>query len=294
MQKILVVGGTGMIGKPVTWALINAGFKVTMLARNPQKAQELFPEATVVPGDVLDPLSLLKAFEGQDAVYISLSPPRTARRKDRLPEREGIDNIIAVAQKTGIKRLVLLSSLVQHYNGMNGFHWWVFDVKQAAVEKVKKSGIPYTIFYPSSFMECFDQLLMKGHRLMLAGDSKAPMHFIAADDYAQQVVRSFQQPPAGNKEYPVQGPAAYTWEDGARIFIKHYTKAPLKTLKAPLGVFKLMGAVVPLVDYGAKISEALNKYPEQFESTTTWAELGKPQVTIDAYADRLSNREDTL
>jgi uncharacterized protein YbjT (DUF2867 family) len=288
MQKILVIGGTGMIGKPVTRALIKAGFEVSILARDPQKAQSLFPGARIVPGDVFDPLSLLKAFEGQEAVYISLSPPRTARRKDRMPEREGIDNIVAVAQKTGIKRLALLSSLIQHYNGMNGFHWWIFDIKQAAVEKVKQSGIPYTIFYPSTFMESFDQLLMQGKRILLAGDSKAPMYFIAADDYAQQVTRSFQLLTTENKEYPVQGLTAYNWKDGARIFIAHYARIPLKTLRAPLGIFKLMGTLIPMVDYGAKISEALNKYPEQFEAQQTWAELGKPVITLAQYATSIA------
>lgn len=284
MQKILIIGGTGMIGKPVTRALIKAGFQVSLLARHPQKAQQLFPDATILPGDVFDPLSLLKAFEGQDAVYISLSPPRTARHKDRMPEREGIDNIIAAAQRTGIKRLVLLSSLIQDYNGMNGFHWWIFDIKQEAVQKIKQSGIPYTIFYPSTFMESFDQLLMKGKRLMLAGTSKAPMYFIAASDYGQQVARSFRLLTTGNKEYAVQGPAAYTWNEGAKRFIAHYTKARLKVLKAPLGIFTIMGNFIPLVDYGAKIAEALNNYPEQFQSATTWSELGKPATTLEQYA----------
>lgn len=284
MQKILVIGGTGMIGKPVTRALIQAGFQVSMLARQPQKAQELFPEATVLPGDVFDPISLMQAFEGQDAVYISLSPSRKARSKDRMPEREGIDNIIAVAQRTGIKRITLLSSLVQHYNGMNGFHWWIFDIKQAAVEKVKKSGIPYTIFYASTFMECFDQLLMKGKFILLAGASKAPMYFIAADDFGQQVVRSFRLLTTGSREYTIQGPAAYNWHDGARIFVAHYAKASLKTMQAPLGAFKLMGQLIPLVDYGAKIADALNNYPERFTSTVTWEELGKPATTIATYA----------
>lgn len=81
MHTILVIGGTDMIGKPVTRALIRAGFQVSMLARHPQA---LFPEATVLPGDVFDPIRLMQAFEGQNAVYISLSPSRTARRKDRM------------------------------------------------------------------------------------------------------------------------------------------------------------------------------------------------------------------
>lgn len=287
MKKILVIGGTGMIGKPVARALLQAGFEVSLLARNKQKAEALFPGIQVLKGDVFDPISMMTAFEGQDAVYISLSPPRGARPSDRMPEREGIENIIAVAQRTGIRRLALLSSLVQRFNGIDGFHWWIFDVKIAAVEKIKQSGIPYTIFYPSTFMESFDQLLLKGNRLLLAGESKAPMYFIAAADYAQQVARSFVQLTTQHQEYTIQGPDAYTWQEAARIFIDHYRSKKLKVLQMPLGPFKWMGRFFPLMDYGARISEALNRYPEQFDSAVTWEALGKPATTVATYADHL-------
>ncbi len=283
-KRILIIGGTGMIGQPVTKALLQSGHQVTLLARNPAKAQALFPGATILKGDVFDPLSLLPAFEEQDAVYISLSPPRTARPSSRMPEREGIDNIIAVAKKTGLPRLVLLSSLVQRYNNTNGFHWWVFDIKVSAVEKLKQCGIPYTIFYPSTFMESFDQLLMKGSNLLLAGKSKAPMHFIAAADYAQQVLRYFNTIPAGNQEYIVQGPAAYNWDTAARLFINHYNQKKLRILKAPMAPLKFMGSIIPIVNYGVKITDALNNYPEQFGAADTWRQLGEPPTTIEAYA----------
>lgn len=276
-----------MIGQPVTRALLQEGFEVSLLARNPKKAEALFPGVRVLKGDVFDPISMMTAFESQDVVYISLSPPRGARRSDRMPEREGIENIVAVAQRTGIKRLALLSSLVQRYNGMNGFHWWIFDIKIAAVEKIKQSGIPYTIFYPSTFMESFDQLLLKGNRILLAGESKEPMYFMATADYAQQVVRSFEQLSTQNKEYTIQGPDAYTWHEAARIFIEHYRPKKLKVLQMPLQPFKLMGRLFPLMDYGAKISEALNCYPEQFESAATWQELGKPGTSVADYAASL-------
>ena len=284
MMKILVIGGTGMIGKPVTRALIQAGFEVSLLARNPAKAETLFPGVQVLKGDVFDPISMMTAFPGHDAVYISLSPTRTARRSDRMPEREGIDNIIAVAQRTGIKRLALLSSLVQNYQGMHGFNWWIFDIKLSAVQKIKQSGIPYSIFYPSTFMESFDQLMLKGNRLLLAGTSKAPMYFVAAADYGLQVARSFTVLTTESREYAIQGPMAYTWHEAARIFIDHYRHKQLKTLQMPLGLYKVMGKVIPVIDYGAKIAEALNEYPERFESTVTWQELGKPGTTVAAYA----------
>jgi uncharacterized protein YbjT (DUF2867 family) len=43
----------------------------------------------------------------------------------------------------------------------------IFDIKIAAVEKLKQCGIPYTIFSHSTFMESFDRLLLKGKFLLL-------------------------------------------------------------------------------------------------------------------------------
>ena len=54
MKKIIVIGATGMLGKPVTKQLINAGFDVTLMARNASKTKELFPEAKIVEGNVFD------------------------------------------------------------------------------------------------------------------------------------------------------------------------------------------------------------------------------------------------
>lgn len=281
MKKVLVIGATGMIGKPVTKFLLDSPFDITLMARNLKKAKVIFPTANIVHGDVFDPLSMLPLFEGKDIVYISLGPARNAKRSHRIAEDEGMENIIAVAQKAGVKRLVLLSSLVQNYNNTNGFHWWIFDIKQSAVDKVKKSGIPHTIFYASTFMESFDGLMMRGNFILLAGKSNAPMYFIAAKDYARQLVQSFSIP--GNKEYTVQGTEAYNWNDAAKIVIENAGKRKLKVLRAPLGMMKFFGNFSATANYGCKIVEALNNYPEKFESEETWETLGKPQTTLAEY-----------
>jgi uncharacterized protein YbjT (DUF2867 family) len=292
-MKILVIGASGMIGKPVTRELAKAGFKLTLLARNPQKMRELFPGLKIAEGDVLDPLSLVSAFEGQDAVYINLQAARTATQSTPLPEREGINNIIEAAKHAGIKRIAYLSSLVQNYNGTNGYSWWVFDMKQMAVTNIKSSGIPYSIFYASSFMENLDQLLMQGNKILLAGESKAPMYFIAGEDYGRQVAWSFRLPINENREYAVQGLEAHNWDGAAKLFIEHYTKTKLTIIKAPLGMLKLVGIFHKKTGYGHKILVALNNYPEKFEAEQTWNELGKPTLTIPVYAQQRSRLQFT-
>lgn len=286
-MNILFIGASGMLGKPVARELISAGFNLTLLARNPGKLQLLFPGQPIVQADVLDPESLQHAMKGMDAVYCNLSVLPSSREKDPQPEREGLDNILAAARVAGVKRIAYLSSLVHRYGGMNGFHWWAFEVKKRAVEKIKKSGLDYTLFFPSTFMECFPYQLIRGNKIGMLGRSVAPMWFIAAEDYGKQVANSFRLVTPGNREYSIQGPAPFTFEEASRVFAENYRKKKLGKMKAPMGVVKLLGRFSPFFNYTWHICEALNRYPEKFESRSTWDELGEPGITLGAYAAEL-------
>ena len=89
-MKILFIGATGMLGKPVAKELINSGFDVTLLARDIDKTAALFSGSKIIKGDVFDKASLNAAFTGMDAVYCNLSVLQTSKEKDLQPEREGI------------------------------------------------------------------------------------------------------------------------------------------------------------------------------------------------------------
>lgn len=286
IKKIAVIGATGMLGKPVTQQLVDDGFEVTILARNTTKAKETFPTIQVWEADVLDPISLLKSLDGQEAVYISLSPNRNAHKSDRMPEREGILNIVDAAKHLGLKRIALLSSLVQNYQGMNGFNWWIFAMKLQAVEAIKKSGIPYSVFYPSTFMESIPRDIIRGNKIMLVSGSVATMWFVTAKDYAKQVSKAFTIASNNNQEYPIQGLEAFNWEQAASVIIKNYKK-PLKVMKAPAGVLKFLGNFIPAMNYAYHICEALNKYPEKFESEETWKDLGTPSIQLADFVKNL-------
>ena len=281
-MKIAFVGATGMLGKPVAKELQRAGHDVTLLARDINKMQKLFPVSKIVKADVFDKESLLNAFSGQDVVYTNLSVAQGSKEKDRLPEREGVKNIIDAAKQQGIARLVYLSSLIKNYQGMNGFNWWAFDIKQKAVASIKSSGLVYTIFCPSTFMETFPYQMMRGNNIMMLGVSLAPMWFIAAEDYARQVSASLQF--TGNKEYIVQGPEPFTFDEAAKLLIENYKKKKLKMIKVPMGPVKFLGSFNAKMNYGARILEALNNYPEKFESERTWAELGRPTIRLQDFA----------
>ena len=284
MKKILVIGSTGLLGKPTTQQLIRTGNEVSLLARNPAKTRELFPGNRIIEGDVFNEESLRDAFVGQDIVYLNLSVAAGSRKKDLQPEREGIMNVLSAGKHAKLKRVAYLSSLIKNYPGTNGFAWWAFRIKNDAVQAVKKSGIPYSIFYPSTFMETFLNLV-RNKSLYLVSGSRAPMWMIAAEDYGRQINKAFSIA-NGNQEFVIQGLEAFTWDEAAKVIVQH-SKRKLTIKKAPMALVKLLGVFSPKVKYAANILTALNHYPEKFESEDTWEQLGKPTITLQAFASTL-------
>lgn len=284
INKIAVIGGTGMIGKPVARALHQAGFDVTVLARDEEKAKTELPGIAIRQGDIKNIPDIENLLQDQDAVYINLNLNMSDGQQDWHAEREGLHNILEVAKNIPLKRVAITSSVIQNFQDTHGFHWWVFDLKRQALAQIKTSGIPYTIFYPSTFMENFMSTYRKGDRILLAGKSHHKMYFIAGSDFGRQVARSFRLLKDENKEYIAQGPDGYTADEASDIFIRHYPNASLKISRVPLGMLKLLGVFSNRVNYGYNIIYALNNYPEKFEATSTWNELGRPTVTLTDYA----------
>lgn len=284
MKKIAIIGATGMLGQPVTKEFINAGFDVTLLVRDINKAKQIFGSTVrLVEGDLKDTNKLKQSLDGQDGLYLNLSVEQKSGKTDFQPERDGLDNILEAAKNSTVKRIGYLSSLVHLYQGQNGFDWWAFDIKQKAVTKIKNSGLTYSIFYPSTFMESFDKgAYRQGNNIVLAGTSKHKMFLISGSDYGKQVVKAFQLD-NGNHDYVVQGQDGYTADEAAKFYVDNYTKKKVKIMKAPVGLLKFFGKFTNKFNYGANIIEALNNYPEKFEAEKTWQDLGKPQVKFIDY-----------
>ncbi|MDJ1485423.1 NAD(P)H-binding protein [Cytophagaceae bacterium YF14B1] len=286
MHRIAIIGSTGMLGQPVTKAFIEQGFEVSLLVRNSRKARNIFGSAVrIIEGNIKNGDSIKELLhKGQDALYLNLSVTSQSRKKDFQPEREGLQTILAVAKRSSVSHIGYLSSLVHFYQGHNGFNWWVFEIKEKAVQSIKESGLSYSIFYPSTFMESFDKgAYRQGNRINLAGNSLFPMYLIAGKDYARQVVKAFTIN-NGSQDYIVQGLEGFTADEAARIVAANYLKGKLYILKLPMRVLRFLGKFSNTLNYGANIIEALNQYPEKFGAQKTWNLLGKPEITLAEYA----------
>lgn len=284
IRRVLVVGATGMLGRPVTQELLAAGFEVTALVRKEARARQLLPAAVrLITGDLQQPATLARALAGQDAVYLNLSVEQTEREQAFHPELQGLQSLLTAAREAGLRRVIYLSSLIKDYPG---FSWWVFELKKQAAELVRRSGLPYTIFHPSAFMETLVHTQLAGPFILVAGKARYPMHWVSARDYGRQVAAALQRPAAANREYVVQGPQALTSVEAARELARHHGRRRLWVAYAPLGLIRLYGRVLPRMNYGAHIIEALNEMPEPFQAEDTWRELGAATETLRDFAAR--------
>ncbi|RAK67071.1 SDR family oxidoreductase [Hymenobacter edaphi] len=284
LRRVLVIGATGMMGRPVTQELVAAGFEVSALVRDVARARPQLPAAVqLFPGDVADAASLRAALAGHDAVYLNLSVRQTERERAFHPELQGLENVLTAARATGVRRVVYLSSLIKDYAG---FRWWVFGLKKQAAELVRRSGLPYTIFHPSAFMETLVNTQLAGPFILVAGQARHPMHWVSGRDYGRQVAAALRRPAAAGREYVVQGPQAFTTLEAAREVSRHHGSRRLRVAYAPLGLIKLFGQLLPRMNYGYHLIEALNEMPEPFRAEATWQELGPATETLRDFAAR--------
>jgi uncharacterized protein YbjT (DUF2867 family) len=77
MNRILVIGGTGTVGRQVVFRLEAMGAQVRALLRNPAAAQ-LPPQVEVLRGDLTLPETLDSCLEGIDKVFLVWTAPAAA------------------------------------------------------------------------------------------------------------------------------------------------------------------------------------------------------------------------
>lgn len=121
-MRILVCGGTGVIGRSLVPLLVARGHEVTVLARSAE-AEQLAASlgARAVAGDILDPACLRAAAPGHDAIiHAATQMPRAFPGRpadfvlnDRI-RREGTAHLLAAAEASGIGSVVFQSIIWVH------------------------------------------------------------------------------------------------------------------------------------------------------------------------------------
>ncbi|MDD2921868.1 MAG: NAD(P)H-binding protein [Anaerolineales bacterium] len=282
-KRILVIGGTGMLGKPVAQQLKADGFNVRILARNIEKAKSMLGEGhEFIKGDYEDADSLKSAMQGCDGVHVNVKGgPSEAdfERADHL----GVKRIAETAKAVGVGRVTLISAYALSEKKADTPE---SRSKVRGEAAFKSSGVPYTIFRCTWFMETLP-LFVQGKNISLIGHQIHQLHWIAAEDYARMVSQSYQSDEALNKELYIFGPEAFTMGEAMKIYTEiaapHIKIAPISTK-----MLSILGALSFNTEWKS-MSTLMGHYERWGEDGSPEEAnrlLGAPRITLKEWCKR--------
>ncbi len=142
-KLVLVTGATGYIGGRLAPALIENGYQVRCLVRDPSRlhGRSWIGKADIVKGDVLSPETLGDAMQGVEVAYYlvhSMSGGKGFRERDLIAAR----NFSAAAQQAGVKRIIYLGGLGDPQTDLSAH----LRSRQQTGEALRESDVPVTEF----------------------------------------------------------------------------------------------------------------------------------------------------
>ena len=219
---ILVVGGSGTVGKGIVEILKSQGHTVRVTTSRDAGRKDGVENVRV---NLLTGEGLSQAFEGVDRAFF-LSPAGYADQYAVLSP------LIQEAKRRGLKKVVLMSAM-----GANAVP--TSPLRRAEVE-LEKSGLNYNIIRPNWFLQNFNTFWIggiqsQGKILLPAGNAK--VSFIDARDISAVAAKLLVSEDRNNRDFDLTGPEAVDHATvaraisevtGKRIVYQEITPAELK------------------------------------------------------------------
>lgn len=282
-KRILVVGASGMLGKPVAHQLLADGYIVRVLTRDPEKATAKLGETfEIVPGDVEKPETLPSALAGCQGVHINLAGGPTIESYRRV-EFQGTANITNAAIQNGIEKITYISSASLQQKNTS---FAPTQAKLLAEEAICSSRINYSIFRASWFMESLP-LFVQGNRAFLIGKQPNPVHWIAANDYAHMVSKAYRTPATENKIFDLYGPEAITMLDALNLYCA-IVQPNVKVSQLPIWLAMLIAKLTSdeKMQDAVRLMAYYNNIIERKKIDEENLSLGTPTTTLRQWCKR--------
>lgn len=144
---ILVTGATGYVGGRLAPRLLEAGYRVRVMVRDPSRLQgrPWADDVEIVQGDALKPDNLPAAMDGVTvAYYLIHSMQKTGGNESKFYERDLIAarNFSAAAKEAGIQRLIYLGGMGDPSTNLSRH----LRSRQQTGDALREAGVPVTEF----------------------------------------------------------------------------------------------------------------------------------------------------
>jgi uncharacterized protein YbjT (DUF2867 family) len=223
VTMILVAGATGFLGTRICRSLTAADRPVRGLVRRTSDPdavahlRELGVE--IVEGDLKNRASLDDACRGATAVVSTATSTRSRQPGDSIEatDQQGQLDLVDAARAAGVRRFLYVS-----YSGGITGNDPLTVAKRSVEQRLRESGMPYTILRPTYFMEAwlspafgFD---FQNARATIYGSGTNATSWISLGDVAEFAALALNDPAAENDTLELGGPEALTPLEVVHIF----------------------------------------------------------------------------
>jgi len=214
---ILVTGATGYVGGKLVPRLLEEGYRVRVLVRDPEKlrAQSWKSEVEVFQGDVLEPSSLVPALSGVEFAYYlvhSITSGKNFAERDMTAAR----NFGEAAKQADIKRVIYLGGLGDPETNLSEH----LRSRQETAVILRRSGISVTEFRAAVIVGAgsisFDMIRYLTERIpvmICPRWVRSRAQPISIDDVVEYLVTSLRNPDSAGQIIEIGGANVLTYGD---------------------------------------------------------------------------------
>jgi uncharacterized protein YbjT (DUF2867 family) len=255
-MSLLIIGGTGTLGRQVVLQALTKGYQVRCLVRNFRKANFLKEWGVeLVYGDLSRPETIPPCLKGISAIIdASTSRPNEFDSLKKV-DWEGKLCLIEAAKAANIQRFVFFSAQnVEQFPNIP-----LMKLKYGIETKLKKSGVPYTIFRLTGFY----QGLIEQYAIPILEDlpiwvtnENTSVSYMDTQDIAKFCLRCFQLPETVNQTFFVSGLKGWLSSEIINL-CEQLAGQTAKVQKVPSFVLKLVSNFFGFFEWGQNISDRL-------------------------------------
>ena len=256
-MQVLVVGGTGTVGRQIAKAAIDQGHKVRCMVRTARKASFLQEwGCEITQGDLLDIESLNYSLDGIDAVIDAATGRADDPRSVYETDWQGKLNLYQACDRLGIKRVIFLSllSAEAHRNVP------LMDIKYCTEKLLEDSSLDFTILQGVAFMQgIISQYaipILESQTVWVSGNP-AQIAYMNSQDMAKFAVAALTRDQTIRKSFPVVGPKSWSAQEVIKLCEKISGKSA-KVLKVSKFLIELTQKILSFFEYSLTIADRLS------------------------------------
>lgn len=255
-MSLLIIGGTGTLGRQIVLQALTKGYQVRCLVRNFRKASFLKEWGVeLVYGDLTKPETIPPCLKGISAVIdASTSRPEELNSLKKV-DWEGKLYLIEAAKLANIQRFIFFSAQnVEQFENIP-----LMKLKNGIEIKLKQSGIQYTIFRLTGFyqglIEQYAIPILENLPIWVTNENTY-ISYMDTQDIAKFCLRSFQIPQTTNQTFLLSGVKGWTSSEIISL-CEQLAGQQAKVQRIPLSLLQLVSRFFGFFEWGQNISDRL-------------------------------------